>query len=119
MERLIQVLVELDFLPENLQGLRQTMTEIVNLVRADEPDTRGYHWHVNDLGTRIYIIQCFNSAEALIVNLQHIGPFVSRLSSDASISKWQVFGNIPEEMNERIRPIAQQYNLPITVFREL
>ena len=119
MERLIQVLIELNFLPEDLPEIRQIMTEIVNMVRSNETDTRGYRWHMNEGQDRVYIIQCFNSVEALVLNVNNAGAFLPRLNSISSITKWDIYGNVSEEMANRIIAVGQPFNLPMVIHREL
>jgi len=106
MEKQIQVQVELTITPGKVEELRSQMLTIIENVKANEPDITGYQWYLNEDQSKCYIMEWFNNPQAWLTHLSNAQPVLPALFAIAPITRFEAFGDIPEEVAAAVKPLG-------------
>jgi len=106
MKQPIQVQVELTIAEGKVSELRAQMLTIIENVKANEPDITGYQWYLSDDQTKCYIMEWFNHPQAWLTHLANAQPALPALFAIAPITRFEAFGDIPEEVEAVVKPLG-------------
>lgn len=106
MEKQIQVQVELTIADGKVEELQSQMPAIIEKVKANEPDIAGYQWYLSGDQTKCYIMEWFNNPQAWLTHLSNVGPALPALFAIAPITRFEAFGDIPEEIETAVKPLG-------------
>ena len=106
MDKQIQVKVELTVADGKVEELKLQMPAIIDRVRKNEPDIIGYQWYLSEDGTKCYIIEWFKNPQAWLTHLSNVEPTLPALFAIAPITRFEAFGDIPNEIADIVKPLG-------------
>lgn len=111
MEKQIQVTVELSIVAGKTSEVKQQIPALVQMVKMTESECISYEWFLNEKKNKCYILEGFSNSEALLAHLINVGPSLPALFANAPITRWEIFGDLSDEVREAILPIGAANNI--------
>ena len=111
MEKQIQVTVELSIVAGKTNEVKQQIPTLVQMVKMTESECISYEWFLNEEKNKCYILEGFSNSEALLAHLINVGPSLPALFANAPITRWEIFGDLSDEVREAILPIGAANNI--------
>jgi hypothetical protein len=100
MEESIRVIATCPRIPgDNLEEFKKAAAQALEVARG-EATTLGYDWFLNDDETACVAFEEYESSEALLTHVGHLGPLFGQLLELSGDSTFEVFGNASAEVRE-------------------
>ena len=110
--------VEVALRPENIDGFRTLINEMVQSTQNNEPDTLLYEWSISEDGTSAHSYETYAHSAAAIIHIDAFGDhFATRFAALAERTHLIVFGNPDDEVRARLSQAGGILTTPIKGFR--
>lgn len=117
MSRQLKVLVELTIAGNKISEVRAMLPAIMEKVKHGEPGTSNYQWYINEDNAKCYVMEEYDNAEAWLAHLTNLEDLLPALFAIAPLTRWEVFGHMPEGGKEKIQPSGAVLHEPLAGFK--
>jgi quinol monooxygenase YgiN len=107
----VQYVVEWTVNEGDLAIVQKMAADAVQLVLANEPDMLAFHWYISTDSaglTKLYLVEWFADADAILAHFDTIGPTVNELFTYARITRFEVFGDLSAESQASVEQMGAQ-----------
>lgn len=111
MNNQIQYIVEWTIKDGSLETAKKMVADVTKSVAANEPKMMAFHWYINEDQTKLYLVEWFADAGAIVDHFENVGEVLGEFFNYAEISRYEVFGDLTEEARGAVEGLgAQTFN---------
>ncbi len=93
-----------------LENLKKLMSEMVDFVNQNEPDTLNYEWYLSDNEDTLHIYERYNDSAAVMTHLKGFGEnFAERFMGCLDATGFTVYGNPSADVKEALAAFGPVY----------
>lgn len=94
-------------IPEGkLDEFKRMAAEIIDEVRANEPNTLSYEWFLSKDESKCYVVQRYRDSEAVLAHLANIADLSGRLHEVAPLTGVMIFGSPSDELRQALERVG-------------
>ena len=106
----ISWLLTLNVKEGQLENFKKLMSEMVDFVNQNEPDTSNYEWFLSDDEKTLHIYERYNDSAAVMTHLKGFGEnFAERFMGCLEPTGFTVYGNPDADVKEALAAFAPVY----------
>jgi len=110
--------VEVAIRPENIDGFKILINEMVESTQSSEPDTLSYEWSISEDGTSAHSYETYAHSAAAMIHIDAFADnFATRFAALAEQKRLIVFGNPDDNVRSRLSQAGGILTIPINGFR--
>ena len=113
----VDLVLETDVNPGQLEALRTLMDEMVEATKANEPGTLNYEWHVSDDGSTCHLYERYVDSDAVMAHLGAFGAnYAERFMAALTPTAFTVYGRPNTAVREALSAFGPRYLGPFGGF---
>jgi len=102
----IQYLVEFTIAEGKAEEFKSLIHSLIEKVKKNEPGIDSYQLFYNSGESKSYMLERFPNSAGVMAHLAHVGPMLPELLELAPITRFEIFGNISEELKESLKSLG-------------
>lgn len=102
----VQFLVEFTIADGKTEEFKSLAHSLIEKVKKKEPGVDSYQLFHNSGESKSYMLERFQSSEAVMEHLEHVGPMLPELLEVAPITRFEIFGNISKDVEEALKSLG-------------
>ena len=110
----IELRAEFTIYEGKIEEYKKLVQDMSRLVKANEPDTIGYQFYLNSSETKCIVSETYANSEAVFAHSNGVASqtILPKIFNVSRISRFEVYGNPNEELQEVLATFSPQiYNL--------
>lgn len=108
MNNQVQYIVEWIIKEGSLDTAKKMAVDATEAVQANEPKMMAFHWYINEDQSKLYLVEWFEDADAIVDHFENIGESLAEFFNYAEISRYEVFGDLNEEAQRAVEGLGAQ-----------
>lgn len=102
----VQYLVEFTIAEGKAEEFKSLIHSLIEKVKKNEPGVDSYQLFYNSGENKSYMLERFRNSEAVMAHLANIGNKLPEILELAPITRFEIFGNISEEVKEALKSVG-------------
>jgi quinol monooxygenase YgiN len=102
----VQYLVEFTIIDEKTEEFKSLIHSLIEKVKKNEPGIDSYQLFYNSGDNKSYMLERFPNSAGVMAHLAHVGPMLPDLLELAPITRFEIFGNISNELAESLSSLG-------------
>ncbi len=104
----VQYIVEWTIKEGSLETAKKMAADVTKSVAANEPKMMAFQWYINEDQTKLYLVEWFADADAIVDHFENVGEALGEFFNYAEISRYEVFGDLTEEARRAVEGLGAQ-----------
>ena len=92
-----------------LDECKKMVNELIERVKANEPNTLSYEWFFNEDESKCYLLEWYKDSEALQAHLENVGVLLGPLLEIAPLTELMIYGDPSDELRQAIEPFGAKF----------
>ena len=93
----------------NLEDFKAFVNRMIEITKANEPNTLVYEWYINADGTECHLLETFEDSDAFMAHLGNVGHMFDTLFTYATVTRAKIYGDPSAELKQSLDPLGVEY----------